>query len=1401
MRTLNATAQNLVNAESKRVDWLFDVSNQYLNFDASVGTFTAGNTITGEVSEATATIDKVVYTSHTAGKLMLSSISGTFQDDEAIYESALGGELLTNIDFANWTTDNPDDWIVSGEVANDPEVSEVGTGEGHGGVGSGMCNIYNTDGSDLVYIRQADLMTVGKYYKAEIKVDTVVAGGITINTMKVGGAYPTYTTTGSKSVVGISTGVNFTIKRKTSTPSNVTIDDVSLKKVTNYAIANGTVQGSQYYWSTKAFVDSTVDLYFDEDRLYFEEDSLEFGAGQAYSYKIIPSSFNGLTIRSPLSQYGTYAPNILGFEITNSGNSLTASDFVDASVYLKLILSDGSNTEIICRYKYIVEKASSHYQKIRFECKDFLAKQIEGNYPNTPLVNDVFPPGNTDLESINTDPFCIAVPFGTCYIPIRCILDSTYARGYVLGSADYTYTVSEVSSPRSFEAKQSWTTVEADFRQVTKADRLGPYLNFDASTGSFTIGNTITGATSDATATIDQVFSSGTTGTLVLSSISGTFQDDEIIYESALGSELVTNGNCELDANWNDENTPTVNERSNEQAHGGTYSRKYSGDAWDGIESDAFTSSTVTGSFYILNYWVYPVDLTRVYIQAKKGAVEENNVSESRTGLTPNAWNEDTRIYQENNGGAAAAVRFLLQDSGVHYIDDVSVKNVTNAALANGIVQNTDVTPNDYKVLHPFLIKMDANNYAGVHDGGDDKSKLTDSTASWTVDELIGLRVINSTTGEAGYITDNDGTTVTATLSGDDWDDDDAYYITASGLWKQSGTYQDILAKFSRSDTSSTTCPADHLEFVMEDMGVGTDFIDTGVGSTFATASTTYSGWGLTYNGAYYYKRNRAKVIAEILNCCHSTIDVDKEVKLRVLSKTSQKTLTDADILRRGDGEGTFNFSYLTQQENDSGYVSFQESGEPQDVFLKALVTAKNTTNNPSSEVLNIPFVQDSQDAQRIGTLYYQRKCLKEANITFEGKTSLLPLQPNDVITINHTNYGGSFDVVIESMTVNREVTGIQFRCVKYKYDLDDWDDLSPSAISLATDNNVSYWIPLTCGPDAPSPASGNIPHVIPGPFRVGSGANYVYIDPSYPHIKLFATSERLRIGNLNGILDYATNVYGFAAFKDATNYVAIDPTNGVRISASSADAVTVKSGGSIKLEAGGDIILVGSDTDPGMLFFQGSSYNVEMGMIKADGSEFGIFPTTDDVTDFRIGCGGGGILGGGVAREWTNIIALADGYISLAADDDIFVSQSNFRPGVHKSIDLGEAAIAWDDAYADDWHNVADFFYLDSFDDLAELHKIKGSGIIDSRTGLELIDDNSLPEWMLSKAKDDYYTKKHYIDTDKEIKPQKVKLLFKKGDVLLDPDGKPYISLKASISHLWGCVKQLDKKVDNIGK
>lgn len=68
----------------------------------------------------------------------------------------------------------------------------------------------------------------------------------------------------------------------------------------------------------------------------------------------------------------------------------------------------------------------------------------------------------------------------------------------------------------------------------------------------------------------------------------------------------------------------------------------------------------------------------------------------------------------------------------------------------------------------------------GTHDGSNNAAIMTDSTATFTVNEFIGFTIKNTTDGSEGFITANTTTTVTATLAGgtdDDWDTSDVYEI------------------------------------------------------------------------------------------------------------------------------------------------------------------------------------------------------------------------------------------------------------------------------------------------------------------------------------------------------------------------------------------------------------------------------------------------------------------------------------------------------------------------------------------------------------------------------------------------------------------------------------------------
>lgn len=72
-------------------------------------------------------------------------------------------------------------------------------------------------------------------------------------------------------------------------------------------------------------------------------------------------------------------------------------------------------------------------------------------------------------------------------------------------------------------------------------------LNYDAETAPFTVGQTVTGGTSGATATIVQVVDNGATGHLILGAITGgPFQDNEPITDGAGGAATADGVNTQL---------------------------------------------------------------------------------------------------------------------------------------------------------------------------------------------------------------------------------------------------------------------------------------------------------------------------------------------------------------------------------------------------------------------------------------------------------------------------------------------------------------------------------------------------------------------------------------------------------------------------------------------------------------------------------------------------------------------------------------------------------------------------------------------------------------------------------------------------------------------------------------
>ena len=131
----------------------------------------------------------------------------------------------------------------------------------------------------------------------------------------------------------------------------------------------------------------------------------------------------------------------------------------------------------------------------------------------------------------------------------------------------------------------------------------------------------------------------------------------------ALDGELVTNGDMELDSDWIDNNSPTSNTRSNEQAHGGTYSRKIIGNNSTGARQ---TVTHEVGKLYKF--------VGNIYVSAGSAKYTYRDVYSSSSAAS---WAEKTiygtasttghGIYLESTATAATA-----------YFDDISLKALTD---------------------------------------------------------------------------------------------------------------------------------------------------------------------------------------------------------------------------------------------------------------------------------------------------------------------------------------------------------------------------------------------------------------------------------------------------------------------------------------------------------------------------------------------------------------------------------------------------------------------------------------------------------------------------------------------------------------------------------------------------
>lgn len=215
--------------------------------------------------------------------------------------------------------------------------------------------------------------------------------------------------------------------------------------------------------------------------------------------------------------------------------------------------------------------------------------------------------------------------------------------------------------------------------------------------GAFANGASVIGATSGATATVALAFDHGSTGTLVLSGITGTFQNNEIIYVASYGSELLTNGDFEsgftsgLADGWTKYHANQTYTDETTTKHGGSHAQKVTV-VDDGNNSGIYQIETNASSdFFILTGWFYSSEdaFVSIYCPGSVGSVYKYQ------SISASTWTQLTLIYQGN--GTNLYNYFFRQCTDTGYgigdyiiIDDTSLKKITNAALVNGTLYSPD---------------------------------------------------------------------------------------------------------------------------------------------------------------------------------------------------------------------------------------------------------------------------------------------------------------------------------------------------------------------------------------------------------------------------------------------------------------------------------------------------------------------------------------------------------------------------------------------------------------------------------------------------------------------------------------------------------------------------------------
>ncbi|MCP3684783.1 MAG: hypothetical protein GY861_19110 [bacterium] len=286
-------------------------------------------------------------------------------------------------------------------------------------------------------------------------------------------------------------------------------------------------------------------------------------------------------------------------------------------------------------------------------------------------------------------------------------------------------------------------------------------------------------------------------------------------------------------------------------------------------------------------------------------------------------------------------------------------------------------------------------------------------------------------------------------------------------MWWRSGQRRLApVVKFSRNDTASLTNIINVIKYVIKDFGaVDADFDST----SWTAAAATITSRGLTFNKGYYKHQSRSSVLCNLLNIAGATLIIGETIEIYLNSKSSAATITTSNILgNTQNGPGSFKYTKNLPNSNNSGAIAFSTINKPEDDLVTVVVPALGSTSDPVNKTLSVVGINDTQDAQKVGIFHYQKLLNSLGRISFKTPYSA-PLRVGRIITVYDSGgmYGESKTVEIDSLLYNKNTTIEVEGIVRNSTYVQDWGDISPSAVSVSDSPTANEITVLSKATDA----------------------------------------------------------------------------------------------------------------------------------------------------------------------------------------------------------------------------------------------------------------------------------------------------------------------------------------------